>query len=79
MQKDDLITLGSHTVNHDVLYALQPDELMDELGRASTVIEDVLGIQIDLFAFPNGQENDINQDALVLYVLKIFRTKGTIC
>ena len=64
MQNNDLITLGSHTVYHDVISALQPDDLQHEVGGTRTVIEDALGIQLYLFAFPNGIKNDFNQDAL---------------
>jgi peptidoglycan/xylan/chitin deacetylase (PgdA/CDA1 family) len=72
MQNNNLITLGSHTVNHDILSALQPDELKVEVGGARTVIEDALGIKLVLFAFPNGLENDFNQDALVYLAIPQF-------
>ena len=64
MQADYLITIGSHTVNHNLLSALQPQELEHEVGEARKTIEDVLGVQTNLFAYPNGQENDYNHQSL---------------
>jgi peptidoglycan/xylan/chitin deacetylase (PgdA/CDA1 family) len=64
MQEDALITVGSHTVNHNLLSVLHPDELEAEVGGARQEIEDALGVRTNLFAYPNGQENDFNLDSL---------------
>lgn len=64
MQEDALITIGSHTVNHNILSILPSSELKHEVGGARTALIDALGIQSDLFAYPNGQENDFTRDTL---------------
>jgi len=64
MQEDDLITIGSHTVNHNLLSVMQPEELEAEVGGARRDIKEILGVLTDLFAYPNGQERDFNQQSL---------------
>jgi peptidoglycan/xylan/chitin deacetylase (PgdA/CDA1 family) len=52
------ISFGSHTVNHAILTQLPPDEARMEITQSKQMLENKLGEEIDLFAYPNGDWND---------------------
>jgi len=58
MHDSDLITFGSHTVNHPNLDTLESGEMSNELRDSKLRIETILGEQIDSIAFPDGAYND---------------------
>jgi peptidoglycan/xylan/chitin deacetylase (PgdA/CDA1 family) len=47
-------TFGSHTLSHPNLTLLDSKQAIDEIGQSKLIIEDHLGIPIDLFSYPFG-------------------------
>jgi len=59
-----LITIGSHTLNHPILPTLTADDLQREIGDSRHVIAQRLQRSVDLFCYPNG-DNDVRAQAAV--------------
>ena len=59
-----LITIGSHTLTHPILPTLSDDELRTEIGSSRGVLEQRLGRKVELFCYPNG-DNDARAHAVV--------------
>jgi peptidoglycan/xylan/chitin deacetylase (PgdA/CDA1 family) len=59
-----LVTIGSHTVNHPILPTLSTGELQTEIGDSRRAIEQRLQRTVDLFCYPNG-DNDARAQATV--------------
>ena len=53
-----LFTIGSHTVTHADLTCLSGEDLRRELVQSKGQLEDLLGSDVDLFAFPYGEHSD---------------------
>jgi len=60
MQEDELISLGAHTRTHPVLTRLSREQAWDEIAGAKVCIEERLGCAVDHFAYPNGKEDDFD-------------------
>jgi peptidoglycan/xylan/chitin deacetylase (PgdA/CDA1 family) len=54
----DLLTIGSHSVNHPNLVELEPARTRVELADSKSELEKILGAEVDLFSFPHGAHND---------------------
>jgi peptidoglycan/xylan/chitin deacetylase (PgdA/CDA1 family) len=54
--RDDIISVGSHTVNHPVLRnsVLSPEEIRYELKTSKQYLEENLGRQVTMLSFPFG-------------------------
>lgn len=52
--KNDLVTIGSHTVTHPILTSVPDDVLEYELKASKEELEKLLGTTIDVFSYPNG-------------------------
>src|SRR3954470_4588332 len=52
-----IITIGSHTLSHPILPSLPPEDLELEVGGSRRELEDRLQRPVDLFAYPNGDQN----------------------
>ena len=61
---DPLFEIGSHTINHRVLSLMPADEAEKEIVGSKHVLEKELGHAIDLFSYPEGQEDHYN-DAII--------------
>jgi peptidoglycan/xylan/chitin deacetylase (PgdA/CDA1 family) len=46
--------IGAHTVTHPILARLDPDAALAEIRDGKTVLEQIVGEPVDLFAYPNG-------------------------
>jgi peptidoglycan/xylan/chitin deacetylase (PgdA/CDA1 family) len=56
--------IGSHTVNHPILSALEPEPLGWELAESKRVIEQQLGEECTAFAYPNGRWRDVSDEVI---------------
>lgn len=56
--------IGSHSTRHAILSNEAPDNQLDDLRAARTVLEQGLGQRIDLLAYPNGNEADFDDRTL---------------
>jgi len=54
LSRSDIVTIGSHTVNHYELARLGHDEVQEEIVRCRETIEANIGKRVDHFAFPFG-------------------------
>lgn len=54
MLNENLITIGSHTMNHPDILRLDGRELFYEIEESKKVLQDNLKYKIDLFAYPWG-------------------------
>jgi len=50
----DLITVGSHTMNHPILATLENADIEYELRESKRVLEEKLGRPVEHFCYPNG-------------------------
>jgi peptidoglycan/xylan/chitin deacetylase (PgdA/CDA1 family) len=57
------LAIGSHTVSHRNLAALEPDELREEAERSRAEIGAALGEPPDAISYPYGLHNDVVIDA----------------
>jgi peptidoglycan/xylan/chitin deacetylase (PgdA/CDA1 family) len=64
--RGELISFGSHTVNHPVLSHVDPAEARRELRESKQRIESLLGEEVPFFAYPNGAATDFNLQTINL-------------
>lgn len=64
--RDGGISFGSHTVTHPILSRQDPARVWEELSVSKRVIEDRLGDEIGLFAYPNGRPEDYTEDVIAM-------------
>ena len=69
----ELITVGSHTVNHPILSTLPPDQLRFEIIESRRWLEDKLGREVKCFCYPNGALNP----AVVAQVRQVYAAAVT--
>lgn len=74
MDSSPYAEIGVHSKTHRMLSSLSGDELISEIRDSKICIEQQLDRQVDLFAFPNGQGDDIPEQALTM--LKTLGYKG---
>lgn len=53
----ELVTIGSHSMNHPVLTTLDGETMEDEIAGSRRRLEERLGRAVDYFCYPNGSEN----------------------
>lgn len=56
------ITTGSHSHTHPILSSMPFEKAKEEILNSKKMIEENLGIQVKHFAFPNGKEEDFNEE-----------------
>jgi peptidoglycan/xylan/chitin deacetylase (PgdA/CDA1 family) len=54
----ELLTIGSHSVNHPNLVKLGPEQARAELIDSKSTLEGIVGSEVSLFSFPHGAHND---------------------
>ncbi len=52
------IDFGAHTVNHPILTSIDIDDAKWEVSESKNRIEEVLGVDVNSFSYPNGDYND---------------------
>lgn len=58
MAESGIIEIGAHTVNHQILSAVNPDIAWNEICRCREEILDHIGILPKTFCYPNGMNGD---------------------
>lgn len=58
INKNKLISIGSHTMTHQKLENLESGEMHDEISRSKLVLEDIIDEQVTELAFPHGSYNN---------------------
>jgi peptidoglycan/xylan/chitin deacetylase (PgdA/CDA1 family) len=68
VQAGGLVDIGSHTVDHVHLAAQTADEMWRQTAGSRQTLEDILGAEVRMFAYPYGQLDDYSsrtEDVLV--------------
>ncbi len=68
MNMNGLISFGAHGHTHRILSQISRYEVEEEIKTSKNMIEENLGKSINIFAYPNGQPSDFNQE--IINVLK---------
>ena len=50
--------IGGHTVNHPILATLAPHRARTEIAEGKAALEEMIGDQVRLFAYPNGKPGE---------------------
>ncbi len=58
------IEIGSHTLTHPILSRLDKPQLIREIKGSKMRIEEMLGCRVASFCYPNGMQDDINEDVI---------------
>lgn len=74
MDRDPLIEIGGHTVNHKILSLIPIAEAEQEIVDSRNHLEKELGHEIDLFSYPEGQSHHYN-DA----VIEVLKRNNFVC
>ena len=54
VDRDGLVTIGAHTMNHPILHNETDKVSNDEIGSSITELAELLGHEITCFSYPNG-------------------------
>lgn len=60
------IEFGSHTCTHEILSKLKNEDAHYELLQSKKRIEEELQLEVNAFAYPNGQEEDFTDETKIL-------------
>ncbi len=52
------MTIGGHTVHHPILATLSDDQALAEMVNGRRRLEEIIGVPVDLFAYPNGKPDE---------------------
>jgi len=66
MNRNSLISIGSHTITHPILSKCTYEQQRKELMLSQQRIKEELGEDCNLFAYPNGKITDYNQETIEL-------------
>ena len=66
--KKEGMDFGCHTHTHPILSKIPLREVEKEIHKSKTILEDILGDKIDLFAYPLGQPRTFNKN--IISILK---------
>ena len=58
LSKNDLVTIGSHSVSHSKLTELDDKSIYNELNYSKSYLEDLLGKEIITLSYPHGKFNN---------------------
>ncbi len=61
-----LVDFGSHTVHHRRMSQLSLAEMREQATESKKALEDVLGVAVNMFAYPYGQLDDVSDDAVAV-------------
>lgn len=64
ISKSKFIELGAHSVWHDSLAVLNSAEQANEIKHSIQTLSNMLGKKVELFSYPYGSKNDINEETL---------------
>lgn len=72
------VTMGSHSRSHPMLTFLKQDRLVGELNGSKQALEQVLGVSIDVFAYPGGHvDKSVCQETSHYYKLAFATSRET--
>jgi len=66
MLQSGFVSIGCHTHSHFILSKCSPQTAENELRLSKKIIEDKTANKCDLFCYPNGKQNDFNNETAEL-------------
>jgi peptidoglycan/xylan/chitin deacetylase (PgdA/CDA1 family) len=63
MRDSGLVDFGSHTVTHQIVSRLGPEEKAREIAQSCRRVEEETGGPCRLFAYPNGEPGDFDEES----------------
>ena len=63
LKNDNLFEIGAHTISHPVLSRLSYADQLYEIKKSIHCLENRLGVRIEHFSYPFGDENDLNESS----------------
>ena len=66
MLSRDGAAVGSHTVSHAILSSFPREQAWQEIHKSKVSLEGRLGMDVNLFAYPNGTAADFNDSTVAL-------------
>ena len=78
LERDPIVSFGSHAMNHAILTKIDDEKLSCELNSSKKILEDKCNRLFDTFAYPNGNynENVIKHIKKTDYVAALTTDKG---
>ena len=64
ISRDELVTIGAHTVSHPVLTNMSPTEQQYEINQSKRDLEALLNQTVDAFSYPNGAADETTRNLL---------------
>jgi peptidoglycan/xylan/chitin deacetylase (PgdA/CDA1 family) len=61
-----LVEVGAHTVSHSALSGLPPEAQREEILASRSRLEEILGREVDTFAYPYGQPRDYTDETAAI-------------
>lgn len=74
MSQSKLISFGAHTETHNIMTRMTKEEVLQEIEISKKKIEEKLKTPCLLFAFPNGQREDFNNE-----IKDAVKNRGFLC
>ena len=75
LAKHPLVSIQSHTINHPILTSVPDDVLISELKDSKIQLEQLLGVTVDAFSYPNGSLSKREVDAAKKFYSLAFSTE----
>lgn len=77
LSRDELVTIGGHTVNHLAFNQLSEDEIINEIVEANRIIESKINKKIEHFAYPFGSRSEVMKREFNIIKKLNFKTTTT--
>ena len=77
LSKDNLATIGGHTVNHLAFNKLSEDEIYKEILEGNDLISSKIGKRIEHFSYPFGSVNEVGSREFKILSKMNFKTATT--
>lgn len=66
MANSGLVTIGAHTITHPILSRIDKNQARLEIIEGKSLIEKNLGMPVQFFAYPNGSNDDFNDEHIAM-------------
>lgn len=77
LSKSDLVNIGSHGYNHNILTTLSEAEIKYEMSESKKVLESIINKEVRTYCYPNGTFKDYNTKIEEICRLSMYYTAFT--
>lgn len=64
LSENPLVEIGAHTMTHPYLSTLSEEEQREEIERSKETIESIIGKEVQSFAYPYGDFNEVSLESV---------------